>query len=59
MAERIALVPAGNFTNTTFTENIYVKEEPIAKLKIDHGVDVGYSGEYESSEVNPTEMWAL
>ena len=36
-----------------------MKEEPIAKLKIEHGVDVGYSGEYDSSEVNPEEMWAF
>lgn len=35
-----------------------MKEEPIAKLKIDHGIDLGYSGEYSSAEVNDNEMWA-
>lgn len=28
-------------------------------FKIDHGIDVGYSGSYESSEVNDDEMWSM
>ena len=55
--EHPALVPGGNFTNDTFTDYLYVKDEPVAKLKVEHGVDAGWSGEYTSAEVNPTEMW--
>jgi hypothetical protein len=54
------VVPYGNYTNQTiFYEKLDVEENSVVKLKIDHGIDVGYSGEYNSAEVNDNEMWAL
>jgi hypothetical protein len=52
--------PYGNFTNSTvFAENVYVEDKPVVKLKIDHGVDLGYSGSYKSEEVDDDELWHI
>jgi len=54
------LVPAGNFTNSTiFTDKVVVEQKPLVTLKVDHGIDLGYTGEYKSAEVNDNEMWAF
>lgn len=53
-----AVRPPGNYTNSTvWKEAVEVKEEPLIKIKVDHGVDIGYSGEYKSQEVNNNELW--
>jgi len=50
-AEGVELVePIGNYTNSTiFTETVIVEEKPVITIKVDHGVDVGYSGQYKSA----------
>lgn len=44
------LIPAGNFTNQTiFNDDVYApNDQPLVKIRVDHGVDVGYSGQYNS-----------
>jgi len=55
--------PYGNYTNQTiFNENIYVEDKQVVKFKVDHGIDIGYSGSYKSGEVDVVtypDLWAL
>ena len=53
--------PYGDFTNDTIIDEVIrVEEKKIVQLKIDHGVDIGYSGEYRSEEVDDgSEFWSF
>lgn len=50
----------GNYTNkTVINQSININDKPVVVIKMDHGIDAGYSGLYESSEVNDAETWAF
>lgn len=45
--------PPGNFTNQTLIDDqVKINDyEPPVKIKVDHSIDVGYKGEYDSYPV--------
>ena len=55
------LIPAGNFTNQTiFDETLEAQnQKPLVVIRVDHGIDAGYSGKYESKEVSADALWKM